>query len=255
MKTPVEIVALDTASLGDRSYVAHDGEYAIVVDPQRDTDRVMDVVATHGLRITHVLETHIHNDYVTGGYALARQVGAEYVVSAGDEVSYERLAVRDGDVLQSGPRMRVGVLHTPGHTYTHLSYTLVVDGRVVAVFTGGSLLYGSTGRPDLLGAQHAEQLARAQHASVHRLARDLPAETPVYPTHGFGSFCSASQSEGTASTIGAESRINPALIQDEEEFVAVLLAGLDAYPAYYAHMGTGQQRRPRPCRPVPTEHR
>jgi glyoxylase-like metal-dependent hydrolase (beta-lactamase superfamily II) len=247
MKTPVEIVALDTASLGDRSYVAHDGEYAIVVDPQRDTDRVMDVVAHHGLRITHVLETHIHNDYVTGGHALAGQVGAQYVVSADDMVSYERLAVRDGDVLQSGPRMRVRVLHTPGHTYTHLSYTLEVDGRVVAVFTGGSLLYGSTGRPDLLGAQHAERLARAQHASAHRLARDLPAETPVYPTHGFGSFCSASQSEGTASTIGAESRINPALTQDEEEFVAALLAGLDAYPAYYAHMGPANVAGPDPA--------
>lgn len=118
---------------------------------------------------------------------------------------------------------------------------------MVAVFTGGSLLYGSTGRPDLLGAQHAERLARAQHASAHRLARDLPAETPVYPTHGFGSFCSASQSEGTASTNAAESRINPALTQDEEEFVAALLAGLDAYPAYYAHMGPVNAAGPDPA--------
>ncbi len=247
LKTPiVEIVAIDTPSLGDRSYLVHDGAYAVVVDPQRDTDRVSDVVAAHGLRVTHVLETHIHNDYVTGGYALAERIGAAYAVSADDRVGYQRLAVRDGDVLQAGPRMRVRVLHTPGHTFTHLAYVLEVDGRVLAAFTGGSLLYGSTGRPDLLGAQHAQTLARHQHASAHRLARELPAETPVYPTHGFGSFCSATQSEGTASTLAIEARVNPALTQAEEEFVATLLAGLDAYPAYYAHMGPANAAGPAP---------
>ncbi len=232
----VEIVTIDTPSLGDRSYVAHDGEHAIVVDPQRDIDRVLGVVRTRGLRVTHVLETHVHNDYVTGGYVLANEVGAAYVVSADDDVSYDRLAVRDGDALESGRRMRIRVLHTPGHTYTHLSYALEMRRQVLAAFTGGSLLYGSTGRTDLLGWEHAEALARHQHASAHRLSRELPADTPVYPTHGFGSFCAVNQSEGTSSTIALEARVNPVLTQDEEEFVANLLAGLDAYPAYYAHM-------------------
>jgi rhodanese-related sulfurtransferase len=193
-----------------------------------------------------VLETHIHNDYVTGGYALARELGAEYAVNADDPVSYERLPVRDGDVLTAGPRVRVRVLHTPGHTFTHLSYAVEVDGRVCAVFTGGSLLYGSTGRPDLLGAQHAATLARHQHASAHRLVTELPADTPVYPTHGFGSFCAATQSEAAASTLAAEARTNPVLAQAEEEFVAGLLAGLDAYPAYYAHMGPANAAGPAP---------
>src|SRR5690554_1268173 len=138
----VEIVTIDTPSLGDRSYVAHDGEHAIVVDPQRDIDRVLGVVRTRGLRVTHVLETHVHNDYVTGGYVLANEVGAAYVVSADDDVSYDRLAVRDGDALESGRRMRIRVLHTPGHTYTHLSYALEMRRQVLAAFTGGSLLYG-----------------------------------------------------------------------------------------------------------------
>lgn len=106
----------------------------------------------------------------------------------------------------------------------------------MAVFTGGSLLYGSTGRTDLLGGEYAESLTRHQHASARRLFRELPADTSVYPTHGFGSFCSATQSEGSSSTLATEARVNPALTQDEEEFVATLLAGLDAYPAYYAHM-------------------
>jgi glyoxylase-like metal-dependent hydrolase (beta-lactamase superfamily II)/rhodanese-related sulfurtransferase len=240
----VEVIVIDTPSLGDRSYLAHDGQYAVVVDAQRDIDRVLELITTRGLRVTHVLETHIHNDYVTGGYALAREVGAQYVVSADDHVSFERLAVRDGDVLEAGPRMRVRVLHTPGHTFTHLSYVLEADGRPVGVFTGGSLLYGSAGRPDLLGAEHAVTLARRQYNSVRRLAAELPGDTPIYPTHGFGSFCSATQCPGSASTIAAETAANPALTQAEEEFVANLLAGLDAYPAYYAHMAPANSAGP-----------
>ena len=92
----VEIVAIDTPSLGDRSYLVHDGTYAVVIDPQRDTDRVTDVVAAHGLTITHVLETHIHNDYVTGGYALAQHVGAVYVVNATVAISHSSVVYPHG---------------------------------------------------------------------------------------------------------------------------------------------------------------
>ena len=113
---------------------------------------------------------------------------------------------------------------------------------MTAVFTGGSLLHGSTGRPDLLGPAHKATLAAAQHASAKRLASAFPDETPVCPTHGFGSFCTAAQSGGTqsggnASTIGQEKLVNPVLTQDEDQYVPELLADLDAYPAYYAHMG------------------
>jgi hydroxyacylglutathione hydrolase len=129
------------------------------------------------------------------------------------------------------------VLHTPGHTFNHLSYVLEDDHRRVhGVFTGGSLLFGSTGRPDLLGAEHTETLARHQHASAKRLAAVLPGTTPLFPTHGFGSFCAATATHGSSSTVAEECRRNPALTQDEDEFVADLVSGLTAYPAYYAHM-------------------
>lgn len=230
------VIALDTSSLGDRSYVAHDGEVALVVDPQRDIDRVLTVLDEHGVRLTHVFETHIHNDYVTGGYALAQATGAAYCVNGADDVSFERTAVSDGEVLAVG-RMRVTALATPGHTFTHLSYALATaDGEEVGVFSGGSLLFGSTGRPDLLGPDHTHDLVRHQHASAHRLVDLLPDEAEVFPTHGFGSFCSATQSEATASTIGDEKRVNPALTQDVDTYVEELLAGLGAWPAYYAHM-------------------
>ncbi len=138
----VEVMATD--DLGDRSYLVHDGFLAVVVDPQRDVDRIEKVLAGLGVRCAMVLETHIHNDYVTGGCELAQRSGCPYVVSAGDDVSFDRVAVRDGDQLSVGS-MRVRVLSTPGHTATHLAYVISVGNGVPAVFTGGSMLYGSVG--------------------------------------------------------------------------------------------------------------
>jgi hydroxyacylglutathione hydrolase len=240
----VEVVAIDTPALGDRSYLAHDGEVALVVDPQRDIDRVLALAAARGVRITHVFETHLHNDYVTGGLALARATGAAYHVNAADQVAFDRVPASDGDLIEVSPVMRVRVLATPGHTFTHLSYVLEAAGHPHAVFTGGSLLYGSTGRPDLLGSDYTPELARAQFASAHRLAAELPEDADVYPTHGFGSFCSATQAEGSSSTIGRERRVNPALILAEDRYVSELLAGLDAFPAYYAYMGPANAAGP-----------
>jgi glyoxylase-like metal-dependent hydrolase (beta-lactamase superfamily II)/rhodanese-related sulfurtransferase len=240
----ITVLPLDTPGLGDRSYLAHDGEVALVVDPQRDHDRVLGLADAAGVRITHVFESHIHNDYVTGGYALADEVGAQYLLNADDPVSFDRVGIRDGDVVEVGSRMRVRILLTPGHTHTHLSFALSDGDEPVAVFTGGSLLYGSTGRPDLLGPAHTGTLAHAQWHSARRLAAELPDPTAVYPTHGFGSFCSATQSSGTASTIGQERLSNPALTSDEERYVADLLAGLDAFPAYYAHMAPANSAGP-----------
>ena len=237
MTTPT-IIPIDTPTLGDRSYLVHDGEVAFVVDPQRDIDRVLELANRERVRVTHVFETHIHNDYVTGGLALAELTGAGYFVNGDDPVSYARTPIRDGDELMVGGTMRVRVLSTPGHTFTHLSYALTETGeeldRSVGVFSGGSLLYGATGRPDLLGPEHTGDLVRHQHASAHRLADLLPDDAGVYPTHGFGSFCSATQSDASSSTIGREMQSNPVLTQDEQTYVEELLAGLGPWPAALA---------------------
>jgi glyoxylase-like metal-dependent hydrolase (beta-lactamase superfamily II)/rhodanese-related sulfurtransferase len=248
MATAPVVLTVDTPTLGDRSYLVHDGEVAFVVDPQRDIDRVLALLDEHGVRLTHVLETHIHNDYVTGGHALAAATGAAYVVNGADEVTFERVPVVDGQTIAVGSRMEVTALATPGHTFTHLSYALrdAVAREQVAVFSGGSLLYGATGRPDLLGPAHTHDLVRHQHASVRRLADALPDEAAVFPTHGFGSFCSTSTDTDTGgtSTIGHEKRVNPALTQDEETWVAELLAALGDWPAYYAHMAPANAAGP-----------
>ena len=239
-----EVVTIETPSLGDRSYVIHDGTDAVVVDPQRDIGRILAAAESRHVRIAYVLETHIHNDYVTGGLALARHTGASYVVAGSEEVSFDRLAIGDNDQLSAGS-LTVRVLHTPGHTPGHLSFVLGESGPgPFAVFTGGSLLYGAVGRTDLTGPQHTERLTRAQYRSVRRLAEELPGEVAVYPTHGFGSFCSVTPTTGTSSTIAHERLANIALRSDEDTFVRELLGGLGAYPRYYAHMGPANRLGP-----------
>ena len=242
----IEIVTIDTPSLGDRTYLATNGVRALVIDPQRDIDRVLAVAAARDVAVTHVFETHIHNNYVSGGLALARRTGAAYHVNAADAVAFSRVGIGDGDTITLGPHLRVRVIATPGHTFTHLAYALedALTGEVEAVFTGGSLLHGSTGRPDLLGTEHTLTLAAAQHASARRLARTLPDRTGVFPTHGFGSFCAATASGLASSTIGDEKRSNAALTLGADDYVAALVAGLDAYPAYYAHMAAANAAGP-----------
>jgi hydroxyacylglutathione hydrolase len=241
----MQIVTIETPSLGDRSYIVHDGRTAAVIDPQRDIDRVVAVLDEHDLELAAVLETHVHNDYVTGGYELARRTGARYHLNADDDLDYEVDAVRDGDVLRVGS-FQIRVLHTPGHTPTHLAFVANDGERDVAVFSGGSLLYGSVGRTDLVAAELTEELTRAQHRTARRLVAELDDDVELRPTHGFGSFCSSGETAGReSSTLGTERADNQALtIEDEDEFVRTLVAGLDAYPTYYAHMAPANRRGP-----------
>ncbi|MPY60861.1 MBL fold metallo-hydrolase [Streptomyces spongiae] len=228
---------IELAGLGNRSYLAGGAHTAVAVDPPRDLDQVIAAAVRRGVRISHVVETHIHNDYVSGGLELARVTGAAYLVPAAADVSFERIAVHDGDRVEVDAGLALRAIATPGHTPHHTSYALEEAGAAVAVFTGGSLLLGSVGRPDLVEPRLTERLARAQHTSAHRLAEELPDETAVLPTHGFGSFCSSGQAEGDHTTIGKEKAGNPALVREVDTFVAELLAGLEDVPAYYAHMG------------------
>jgi hydroxyacylglutathione hydrolase len=233
----MEIVTIETSSLGDRSYVVV-GNYAAVFDPQRDIDRVLEIAEARRVAVTHVFETHLHNDYVTGGYELAQRTGAAYVLPQGAAVRFDHVTAADGDEFRLGGGIAVRAMHTPGHTPHHLSYLVVDHGEPAAVFTGGSLLYGTVGRTDLISDADTERLTREQFRSVRRLAQELPGVVSVHPTHGFGSFCSSSASSGAdSSTIAEERRTNIALTAgDESRFVDELLAGLAAYPRYYAHM-------------------
>ena len=240
-----EIVTLETPELGDRSYLATDGLVGIVIDPQRDIDRVLDAAAERNVTISHVLETHIHNDYVSGGLQLSRETDAAYLVAADEEVRFERVPIAGGDSIRTG-ELTIRAIHTPGHTPAHLSFVLYAGEREAAVFTGGSMLFGSVGRTDLMGEELTDGLTRAQYHSVRKLAQELEPTLEVHPTHGFGSFCSSSEAAGVAaSSIARERATNIALsFDDENDFVESLLSGLTAYPRYYAHMGAVNRQGP-----------
>jgi hydroxyacylglutathione hydrolase len=221
---------------------------AAVVDPRRDVDIYLDAAREADVRITHVVETHLHNDYVSGGRELAALTGATHVIGVGADLAYEHRAVRDGDRFDVGG-LRFVALETPGHTPEHVSYAVADTSRAdepVLLFTGGSLLVGAVGRTDLLGSDNADPYARQMFRSLHDVV--LPHEdfVAVYPTHGAGSLCSTGIASTPNSTIGFERRYNPLLRpSDVDEFARLLLTGQPAFPRYFAVMRPTNQAGPR----------
>ncbi|GAA2544472.1 MBL fold metallo-hydrolase [Pseudonocardia hydrocarbonoxydans] len=233
----MEITAFRTPGLGDTSYLLEHEGRAVLVDPQRDVDRFLARTAERDLEVRMVLETHLHNDYASGAGQLARLTGAELVLPAAAAPAYPGTPAFHHEDIDAGRGLTVRPLHTPGHTPEHTSYLVLVDGEPVAVFSGGSLLVGSAGRPDLLGPERAHTLGVLQHGSVHRLAR-LPRAVGLYPTHGEGSFCTVSGAGTYTSTIGAERDGNPMLaLPDADAFAERLLAEPMPIPDFYRFQG------------------
>ncbi|MGW2143436.1 MBL fold metallo-hydrolase [Nonomuraea bangladeshensis] len=233
----MDVLSFRTPGLGDQTYLLiHDGR-AVLVDPQRDIGRFLDAAAERDVELRFVLETHLHNDYVSGAGQAAERTGAELVLPAAAAPAYPHTPAFHLEDLDGGGGLTVRPVHTPGHTPEHTSYLVLIDGAPVALFSGGSLLVASAGRPDLLGPERARSLARLQHLSLRRLAA-LPPGTALYPTHGQGSFCTATGAGRLTSTIGTELTDNPLLaIDDPEEFADALLADPMPVPAFYRHMG------------------
>ncbi|NNC42605.1 MAG: MBL fold metallo-hydrolase [Acidimicrobiia bacterium] len=231
----MDITTIRTDGLGDSTYVLTYKGQAVIVDPQRDIERILVELADVTPRF--ILETHLHNDYVSGARDLAKKTGAELVLPAAAAPAYRHTPAFHLEELDHGDGMTIQPLHTPGHTPEHTSYLIMLEDRPVFVFSGGSLLVGSAGRPDLLGEERADTLARLQYGSVMRLAQ-LPDDVGLYPTHGAGSFCTATKAARDTSTIGEEKKNNPVLLfPDEDTFVKSQLGGLVPYPRYYAEMG------------------
>lgn len=248
----MHVIPLDLPLLGNRTHLVHDGRSALVVDPPRSWQAVEAAADGAGVQIVAVAETHVHNDYVSGGLGLARRHRADYLVAAEEQVSFDRSPTRGGDVVGVGS-LRVAVVSTPGHTFHHQAFH-VVPGDASgpgAVLTGGSMLAGTVGRTDLVDPSLARHLARAQWASVRHLGT-LPPETTVHPTHGFGSFCASTPTGEGGLTIGEQAVLNPALTTERDAFVDQLVAGFGPVPRHYRHMsalnrsGAGAHRPPSP---------
>jgi glyoxylase-like metal-dependent hydrolase (beta-lactamase superfamily II)/rhodanese-related sulfurtransferase len=231
------LIPLVDEGLGNSAYLADLGDgRALAVDASRDLRALRRAAAQRGLKVAFAADTHLHADFLTGALQLAADEGATVLASAAGRRAYPHTALADGDEVDLGG-LTLRALATPGHTDEHLCYLLLDGDRELGVFTGGSLIVGSAARTDLLGADRAEELARAQYRSLRRLAA-LPDTTPVWPTHGAGSFCSAPPGADRVTTIGAEKAGNPLLTAPSaDEFARRLLASLGSYPAYFARLG------------------
>lgn len=221
---------------------------AAVVDPRRDVDVYLDAARAGGWRITHVVETHLHNDYVSGGRELAALTGASHVIGSGAELRHEHRPVRDREAFDVGS-LRFEALETPGHTPEHVSYAVADRARAdepILLLTGGSLLVGAVGRTDLLGTANAVPFAHLMHRSLHEVILRQEDSVAIYPTHGGGSLCSTDISSTTWSTIGFERRHDPLVAPMEvDAFARALLSGQPTVPRYFARMRPTNQAGPR----------
>jgi len=219
---------------------------AALVDPLRDVDGYLAAADRMGVRIAYVLDTHLHNDFISGARETAARTGAVVGASTDAGLGFDHRALRDGDRLPLGD-LAVEALATPGHTPEHMAFAAWVDGAEApaALFSGGALIVGGCARTDLLGMEDAVPLARQLYRSVHGKILVLPDDVAVFPTHGAGSFCAAPSVPMRRTTIGRERATNPlAAARTEEEFVARALEGLPSYPTYFGKVGPINQRGP-----------
>jgi hydroxyacylglutathione hydrolase len=224
--------------LAQASYLIGDGGEAAVVDPRRDVDEYLEEARRQSLSIRHVIETHLHADFVSGHRELAARTGAKIYFGAKAGAQFEHVAVREGDEVRMG-RVVLRFLETPGHTPESIS--VVVIDRVKseepeAVLTGDTLFIGDVGRPDLLGSRmSAAELAALLYDSLHGKLLRLPDATRVYPAHGAGSLCGRNISSETSSSIGEQRRFNYALQpMSREDFIRMTTTDLPEAPAYFS---------------------
>src|SRR5438876_4449637 len=206
------------------------GEGAVVDPRADDTEAYIAFAAAKSLRLTHVIDTHVHADHRSGGPELARRTGAQYCVHESADVTFPFRPLHDGDEFELG-NTRVTVLHTPGHSPDSVCL-VVTDLKRGAdpwfVLTGDTLFVGAVGRPDLPG--RARENAALLYASLHEKLLTLPDDLEIYPGHFSGSVCGAGLSGKPSSTIAFERRWNPMLSLDRDAFIEAL-ADVPAKPA------------------------
>jgi hydroxyacylglutathione hydrolase len=242
-ETTMKLQRFEVPGLAHYSYLIACGGQAVIVDPKRDVDTYLDAAQGAGLRITHILETHIHADYCSGALELAQRTGAELWLSGHDqgetfEYAFPHRKFKDGEELKFG-NVRMMARYTPGHTPEHLSF-VVRDGLrgdyPMALLSGDFVFVGSLGRPDLLGEEAKRKLAGELYESLHRLT-DLPDGVEIHPAHGAGSMCGAGMSDRPQSTLGYERACNLFFReQGREEFIDTILKTVPPFPDYYRRM-------------------
>ncbi len=232
----VEVQQFFLGCLAHASYLVGSGGVAAVIDPQRDVDVYLETAKEKGLRIEHVIETHLHADFVSGHRELAERTGATIYLGEGSGAKFPHKAVRDGDVIEFGS-CRFEFRQTPGHTVESVCVVMTDTAesqRPRAVFTGDTLFVGDVGRPDLSAEHTPQELAAMLYQSLRDKLLTLPDETEVFPAHGAGSLCGRQMGTERSSTIGKERSTNYALrAKSCEEFIHLLTDSLPPRPEYF----------------------
>src|SRR5688572_6682561 len=239
MNSPYFIHPFVDTGLGNSTYLigSHETKKAILIDPLRDVDRYLHTASQLGLTLTHVLDTHLHADFISGNREIASQTNAVIGASATSELAFDYSPLTEDSIIDLGA-FQIRVMTTPGHSPEHISFLITDENKKPsALFSGGALIVGGAARTDLLGHEHTHSLAHDLYHTIHDKLLKLPDEVDVFPTHGAGSFCIAPASSERTTTIGNERKNNHlAQSQTEEEFIQRSLKGLPAYPTYYKYM-------------------
>jgi hydroxyacylglutathione hydrolase len=232
--------------LGNSAYLigSHDTKKGILIDPLRDVDRYLHAASERGIQLTHVLDTHLHADFVSGSREIASQTSAVIGASAEAQLGFEYHPLTEESVIDVGA-FQIRVMSTPGHAPEHISFLIVEpDGKMPsALFSGGALIVGGAARTDLLSPELTHPLAHHLYHTIHDKLLKLPDELEVFPTHGSGSYCVAPVSSDRVTTIGRERKTNPlAQARSEKEFIQRASTGLASYPIYYKYLRDVNQK-------------
>ena len=234
---PVQIERFYLGCLAHASYMVASEGVAAIIDPQRDVDLYLEAAAAKSWKIEHIIETHVHADFVSGHLELAERTGARVYLGAGSGAKFPHVDVKDGDEIQFG-QCRLQFLQTPGHTIESICIVMRDLGqtdRPATVFTGDTLFVGDVGRPDLSPAHTPQQLAAMLYHSLHDKLLKLPDDTEIFPAHGAGSLCGRQMSSESSSTLGKQRATNYALLaRSSDEFIHLLTDNLPAAPEYFS---------------------
>ena len=234
---PVNIEQFFLGCLAHASYLVESDGVAAIIDPQRDVELYLETARQKNLKIEHIIETHLHADFVSGHHELAQRTGATIYLGDGSGAKFSHAAVKSGDSIQFGS-CRMDFLQTPGHTLESISIVLTdlaQPSTPKAVFTGDTLFVGDVGRPDLSGDHTPQELAGMLYQSLHQKLLRLPDETTIYPAHGAGSLCGRQMGSERFSTIGKERRTNYALqARTADDFIRLLTDALPPRPEYFS---------------------
>ncbi len=227
--------------LGCNSYVigCPGARQAVVVDPKRDVQDYMDISRDEGMKITHIIETHVHADHVSGNQELRSRTGADICYSEYAPVEFDHKKLKEGDVIEFG-MVKLEVLYTPGHTPNSLSLLVTDKARADEpwmILTGDLLFVGAIGRPDLAGEEILEEQVRNLYDSLYEKLGRLPGHLEVYPAHGQGSLCGKGMSAKTSSTLGYEQRTQKLLrLSDFKEFRDQVVGASPVRPKSFTHI-------------------